>query len=328
MVWVRIPWHDWRAWINCSLPYLLLIMDLIVSTASIHDSIPPPKFLEGKSEVTVRPGEVAILPCSVQHLGTKQVAWRRIDADDFLTIGEMTWIDDDKIAVEHTTLGKDSSIWNLIIDKVAPDDAGVYECQVTSKYGSNKLVTLSVVGRGVVAQQAETSTARQANPFKSPIKRCGVRSPTGCLISMEGKRYVDLGERIHLICNASGGPRIPEEIDWFKDGDMIDSFKYPHVKIEKRQSFRDKAFISELIIDRAKLTDKGEYVCRSSRDNIVNMIVTVLRAESPNRRRGTNMYTDDYDSSASCVFSVHHILHVHLAALLATYIFFTWMLQS
>ena len=41
------------------------------------------------------------------------------------------------------------------------------------------------------------------------------------VISIEGKRYVDLGEKIHLICNASGGPRIPEDIDWFKDGDMV-----------------------------------------------------------------------------------------------------------
>ena len=58
---------------------------------------------------------------------------------------------------------------------------------------------------------------------------------------------------------------------------QIDSFKYPHVLIEKYQSIRDRAFISELVIDRARLRDSGEYVCRSSRNNIVNMKVTVLR---------------------------------------------------
>lgn len=46
------------------------------------------------------------------------------------------------------------------------------------------------------------------------------------VISITGKKYVDLGERIHLVCNASGGPRIPDEIDWFKAGDKIDSTKY------------------------------------------------------------------------------------------------------
>ena len=58
---------------------------------------------------------------------------------------------------------------------------------------------------------------------------------------------------------------------------QIDSFKYPHVLIEKYQSIRDRAFISELVIDRARLRDSGEFVCRSSRNNIVNMKVTVLR---------------------------------------------------
>lgn len=46
------------------------------------------------------------------------------------------------------------------------------------------------------------------------------------VISITGKMYVDLGDKIHLVCNASGGPRIPDEIDWFKAGDKIDSSKY------------------------------------------------------------------------------------------------------
>ena len=75
-----------------------------------------------------------------------QVAWRRLDADDFLTIGEMTFIGDEHIAVEHTNKGREASNWNLIIDKVSPEDAGVYECQVTSKLGYNKLVKLNVIG--------------------------------------------------------------------------------------------------------------------------------------------------------------------------------------
>ncbi|KAL8598453.1 hypothetical protein ACOMHN_032730 [Nucella lapillus] len=276
-----------------------------VLTVSIHDSVPPPRFLPGPSDVTARQGDVAILPCAVKHLGTKQVAWRRIEEDDFLTIGEMTWISDNKIAVEHTDGEGETSHWNLVIDKVTPDDAGVYECQVTSKLGFNKLVNLKVVDRGVVAQQPDRSKSRDTNPFHSPIKRCGVTSPSGCLISIEGKRYVNLDDKVHLICNASGGSRIPEDIDWFKDGDMIDSFKYPHVLINTYPSLKPRALISELLIERARRKDSGEYVCRSSRNNIVNMKVTVLR--------GTAANPDSLGGSASSTLHTCCILHVLLS---------------
>ncbi|XP_076465837.1 zwei Ig domain protein zig-8-like isoform X1 [Babylonia areolata] len=280
-------WREVCTW--CRLSHLLLFLPLLAKTVSIHDSVPPPKFLPGPSEVTVRQGEVAVLPCAVRHLGTKQVAWRRIDADDFLTIGEMTWIDDVKFSVDHTPRENDAGDWNLVIDKVTQDDVGVYECQVTSKLGFNKLVELKVVGPpvrdpeggGPADQTGQSGAGRDSNILHNPVKRCGVPSLRGCLISIKGRRYVDLGQKIHLLCNASGGPRLPEDIDWFKDGDMIDSFKYPHVLIEKYQSIRDRAFISELMIDHAKESDAGEYVCRSSRNNIVNMKITVLKETKP-----------------------------------------------
>jgi hypothetical protein len=60
---------------------------------------------------------------------------------------------------------------------------------------------------------------------------------------------------------------------------QIEPFKYPHIVVDKYQSIKDRAFISELIIERARLRDSGEYVCRSSRNNIVNMKVTVLRGQ-------------------------------------------------
>ena len=48
-------------------------MCFAVFTTSIHDNVPPPIFLPGASDITVRQGDVAVLPCAVKHLGTKQV---------------------------------------------------------------------------------------------------------------------------------------------------------------------------------------------------------------------------------------------------------------
>ena len=40
----------------------------------------------------------------------------------------------------------DTSRWKLVIDRLTLSDAGMYECQVTSKLGFNKIVALRVVG--------------------------------------------------------------------------------------------------------------------------------------------------------------------------------------
>lgn len=59
----------------------------------------------------------------------------------------MTWVDDEKIAVDHTRKAQDVTIWDLVIDKVGPEHAGIYECQVSSSLGHNKRVKLNVIGK-------------------------------------------------------------------------------------------------------------------------------------------------------------------------------------
>ncbi|XP_035827097.1 zwei Ig domain protein zig-8 isoform X2 [Aplysia californica] len=171
----------------------------------------------------------------------------------------MTWTSDPNISMDPSRKPGQITNWDLVIRHLKPKDAGVYECQITSKAGLVRFVTLNVVGP----------------PITKPV------------ISITGKRYVNLGERIHLVCNASGGVRIPDEIDWFKAGDKIDSVKYRNIVIEKYQSMAHRSFISELIIDHSSLHDTGDYICRSSRNDIANLKVTVLHAGRDNYRRGT-----------------------------------------
>ncbi|CAG5129441.1 unnamed protein product, partial [Candidula unifasciata] len=68
----------------------------------LDENVPIPEFLPGAANITVREGDVAILPCAVRNLGTKQVAWRHVEADRFLTIGTMTWADDNNVSMDHS----------------------------------------------------------------------------------------------------------------------------------------------------------------------------------------------------------------------------------
>ncbi|KAK7010992.1 fibroblast growth factor receptor-like 1 isoform X4, partial [Biomphalaria glabrata] len=122
-----------------------------LAAPSVHDDIlgehvPVPEFLPGTSNVTVREGDAAMLPCSVKNLGTKQVVWRRVEGDKVLTIGTMTWSMDNNVSMEHSKKSKDVTTWNLILHHVTPEDSGVYECQLTSRAGHVRHVTLNVVG--------------------------------------------------------------------------------------------------------------------------------------------------------------------------------------
>ncbi|GFO49806.1 leucine-rich repeats and immunoglobulin-like domains protein 1 [Plakobranchus ocellatus] len=253
------------------------------------ENVPVPEFLPGANNITVREGGDVQLPCSVRNLGTKQVAWRDVEEDRFLTIGTMTWSEDENVSLDHSRSKIDGqvTVWNLQIRHVRPRDAGLYECQVTSRAGLVRLIKLNVVEHDLHALRGLLQSSGYQVP-SVPVSVCGAADMHGCLISITGKKYVDLGEKIELTCNASGGKVVPDEIDWFKGGDKINSKEkqYSHVLIVKSQEIATRTFTSQLIIDHSKLSDTGNYICRSSRNDIANLPVTVLHAASVNTRRG------------------------------------------
>ncbi|XP_070205674.1 kin of IRRE-like protein 2 [Littorina saxatilis] len=221
-----------------------------------------PEFLDTPQNVTFREGGSALLPCSIQHLGTKRVAWRRVDGDEFLTIADLSWAEDTAFSVQNEKLKGDVSEWNLVIDKVTPLHAGMYECQITARGGYIRHIRLNVVGP----------------PITEPA------------ISLSGTDFVERGEAIELVCNATGGTQIAEDIDWFKDGNIIDTSRRRHkgIVILKYRSLKEGALVSKLCIDHAEMDDAGTYVCRSSYNQLGDFVVNVLAADSNNVKRGTH----------------------------------------
>ncbi|CAL1527962.1 unnamed protein product, partial [Lymnaea stagnalis] len=100
-------------------------------------------------------------------------------------------------------------------------------------------------------------------------------------VVLTGKEFVDRNEPIRLKCNATGGPKIPEDIDWFKDGTKLDTrgSRDPNIVLTKFMSLEDQALISELFIEHTDTDDSGTYICRSSDREIGSLKVTVLVGE-------------------------------------------------
>lgn len=99
---------------------------------------------------------------------------------------------------------------------------------------------------------------------------------------MKGTKYVNMGQQIHLLCNATGITRAPESIDWFFKGSRIhpsNPMWKGRVEILKHTSIAGRYFISELFIEQSTIADQGDYVCRSSDLIVNNMKVHVLNGK-------------------------------------------------
>lgn len=238
----------------------MVIISLWIGVCARKRLGPNPSFVKGKTNVTVSQGDIATLPCTVQNLGTRQVSWRRMGQEHFLTIGEITWKQDPNIVLEHNAWpGSLVTDWNLVFKEARLEDAGTYECQVIHTDTIKWRVRLNVIPK--------------------PVYRPA--------ISLEGKEYVESGESIYILCNTTEGSRVPDDVDWFKDGNKIEKEKFPHIVITKFRKPEQHSLVSELIIDRGRNSDSGTYVCRSSQEQIASLEVTVLVAESNNSKRGS-----------------------------------------
>ncbi|XP_059179338.1 zwei Ig domain protein zig-8-like isoform X2 [Physella acuta] len=230
-----------------------------------------PVFLETNTNITAREGGKAVLPCKIQHLGTKKVAWRSVDLEKFMTVGTMSWLPDDKVEVMHVPHPDEVEEWSLLFHSVRKSDAGLYECQLASVAGYAKHVKLTVVGP----------------PITDPD------------VTLTGTQFVERGGQILLQCNATGGVQIAEQIDWFKDGNIISGPRFKDYVIYTYRSYEDGALVSTLQVDRAGGQHAGTYVCRSSYNKLKDIAVQVLVADSSNVKRGTV----SSNNSSSCPLS-------------------------
>ncbi|XP_061164135.1 zwei Ig domain protein zig-8-like isoform X2 [Saccostrea echinata] len=238
----------------------VLLISALLTKAQFHgfqsSSVRHPSFNPTKRNVTYHVGETALLQCSVENLGTKEVIWKNRNQKHVITVGTFVYIGSGAYSVSHPA---NSPHYDLVIKNVQRYHAGVFECQVSTREDMSIEVTLNVID--------------------PPVK------PTYSSMTLSGTEFVDQGDPIKLSCNATGVKHAPEDVDWFFDGLKIQSSVEEEIVITKFHSPETRTLISTLEIERSKMKHSGIYICRSTDGIIKSHTVQVINATSKNRIR-------------------------------------------
>lgn len=233
-----------------------------------------PNFLPVPTNITVHQGETAQLRCRIQNLGPKTVVWRRTDDDFPLTVGKRAFTPNKNIEVETEEISDTENTYDLVIKDVQEKDAGIYECQISSTNIYTMNITLNVL---------------------DPVEY----KPE---LNLYGTEYVSLMEDIHLICNATGSIKAPDGVDWFFNGDVIsesNSLWHDRLVNINKKPLPGRSLISELIIKRATMEDRGHYVCRLTKKLAQGFKVHVLNDRKNHKEPKRDMKPENEDAADS-----------------------------
>lgn len=246
----------------------VLLVSALLTKAQFHgfqsSSARHPSFNPTKRNVTYHVGETALLQCSVENLGTKEVIWKNRNQKHVITVGTFVYIGSGAYSVSHPA---NSPHYDLVIKNVQRHHAGVFECQVSTREDMSIEVTLNVIDPPV--KPTYSSSPRASKPA----------------MTLTGTEFVDQGDPVKLSCNATGVKHVPEDVDWFFDGLKIQSSVEEEILITKFHSPETRTLISTLEIERSKMKHSGIYICRSTDGIIKSHTVQVINATSNNRIR-------------------------------------------
>lgn len=94
------------------------------------------------------------------------------------------------------------------------------------------------------------------------------------MVQVSGTNYVELGSPIRLICNATGRHQAPDDVNWYRRGQIIQSSSRAGVVVSKKATQR--VLMSMLVIGSSQMADAGEYSCHTSTGDAASIDVHIL----------------------------------------------------
>ncbi|XP_043277386.1 limbic system-associated membrane protein-like [Venturia canescens] len=196
-----------------------------------------------KRETTTTVGQSAYLHCRVRNLGDRAVSWIRKRDLHILTVGILTYTNDQRFQSLHSD-GSDE--WTLKISSPQVRDSGTYECQVSTEPKISQAYNLSVV----------VSKAKIVGNTELHIKS---------------------GSDINLTCIVLQTPEPPSFIYWYRGEHVINYSQRGGINVVTEKQTRT----SRLLISRALPADSGNYTCAPSTAESASVLVHVLNGEHP-----------------------------------------------
>ncbi|CAH1116989.1 unnamed protein product [Phaedon cochleariae] len=193
---------------------------------------------ENSTTIVAQIGGTAKLPCVVRKFNNGVVSWiRKKDSPPtILTVGVGTYIADERFLVEHA---RHLQNWGLVIKHVKPEDAGLYECQVSSHPTTSIFLQLTV-------------TEAVAEIIGAP------------------DIHIRAGSFLRLVCTLRHSTEPPSYVFWYHEERMINHD--PGISVAADRSS------SVLQLDEADTSHNGNYTCYPSNAIPAYVNVHVLNA--------------------------------------------------
>lgn len=230
--------HEWRS----DKEDLSKMFD--IATPNPTGSLSGPWFdLTGSGNVTGVKGRNSHLACRVKNLANQTVSWIRHKDTHLLTLGLYSYTKDPRLAAIHRSNSED---WVLEIRNTQQEDAGIYECQVSTTPPRSHLIHLSVA------------------------------EPT---MTIHGglERHIKYGSVINLTCEIRDYPGNLKFVIWYRDDKSL--MKNPRYNISLIESSPGLT-TSRLIVEAADQTDTGNYSCSSEAGNSNFTAIHVIIGET------------------------------------------------
>ncbi|XP_054285390.1 uncharacterized protein LOC129001963 isoform X2 [Macrosteles quadrilineatus] len=196
-----------------------------------------------RREVTTTVGQSAYLHCRVRNLGDRAVSWIRKRDLHILTVGILTYTNDQRFQSLHSD-GTDE--WTLKVSSPQLRDSGTYECQVST--------------------EPKISLAFKLNVVISKAKILG-----------NPELFIKAGSDINLTCVVLQTPDPPSFIYWYRGAHVINYSQRGGISVVTEKQTRT----SRLLIARALPADSGNYTCSPSSSDSASVLVHVLNGEHP-----------------------------------------------
>lgn len=188
-------------------------------------------------EVLAQSGSTAKLPCKITDPGAGTITWVKRRDRRLLTVGTSTHSIDNRFVVMHS-----STDWSLHIRAVTVQDAGLYECQITSHPVQRNFVRLKV------------TEAYSMIPGAPDL-------------------HVKQGSSLRLECQLKAAAESPVYVFWYRQGHMINYDEEQGVKVELTKNG------SILVVNKTKPSHGGNYTCAPSNAKPAYVMVHVIEEE-------------------------------------------------